>query len=104
MGISEQDLQNRIIDYARLRGWKIVHIRNIPVADRCGRNHYTVPYEGDKGLPDLILARHGAVLLAELKSEKGKPTPEQIGWLHAAGDHGYLWRPSDWPEIMEVLR
>lgn len=85
------------MDYAKLRGWRIVHIRNVKV-----NGIYTVPYEGDTGLPDLILARAGRVVLAELKSERGRPTPAQQSWVDAA--HGFVWRPSSWPLIVEELR
>jgi hypothetical protein len=99
MTLSEADLQRRIFDLAKLRRWRIVHIRNVRVDGR-----WRVPYEGDGGLPDLILARDGRVLLAELKTDRGKPTADQIAWLTAAEDHAVLWRPRDWDSIVEELR
>jgi hypothetical protein len=98
--MSEGDLQRRIIDLAHVRRWRVVHIR--PLWQREGK--MVTAYEGDKGLPDLILARGGRVILAELKREKGAyPTPDQQLWLRAAGPNGYLWRPSMWAEIVKVL-
>jgi hypothetical protein len=96
--MSEDDLKRRVIDYAVLRGWQVAHIR--PARTVHG---WRTPYEGHAGLPDLILARGGRVILAELKSAKGQPTPEQIAWLAAAGELGVLWRPQDWETIMQVL-
>jgi hypothetical protein len=97
--VSEAQLQTRIIEYAQWMKWRVVHIR---AARR--QDGWTVPYEGDPGLPDLILARNGRVLLAELKREGESPTSDQAKWLAAAGPNGRLWRPSDWATIVEELR
>lgn len=97
--LTEGQLQRRILDLAAWRRWRAVHIR--PLWQRDGK--MVTAYEGDSGLPDLILARAGRVILAELKNETGKPTADQQKWLDAAGPNGYLWRPSDWPEIQRVL-
>ncbi len=46
-----------------------------------------------RGVPDLCLpvARNGAHgLYIELKTERGKPTPEQIGWIRALRRQGYV--------------
>jgi hypothetical protein len=64
--------------------------------------------EGDAGFPDLVLARDGRVIFAELKTERGKPSPAQDRWmLEIRGRYDtslcYLWRPSDRPEIQRVL-
>lgn len=45
-----------------------------------------------RGLPDVCLpvARNGAHgLYIELKTERGKPTPEQLGWIRALRRQGY---------------
>jgi hypothetical protein len=97
--LTEADLQRRVLDLARLRGWRVAHVRPARTA-----HGWRTPYEGDSGLPDLILARRGVVLLAELKSTTGRPTADQLAWLDAVGDHGRLWRPDDWPTITETLR
>lgn len=97
--MSEDDFLGRVIDYARLNGWKVTHFR--PVKLPSGR--WATPLQGDAGLPDLVLARDGVVLLAELKSDTGTPTPEQVEWLAAAGGHGRLWAPADWQDIVSEL-
>jgi hypothetical protein len=96
--LSEADWQRRVMDTARLHHWRCVHIR----AAKVGTRHMT-PYEGDGGLPDLVLARAGRVILAELKAEKGAMRPGQAEWLEAAGEHGRLWRPSHWADVIEAL-
>lgn len=89
--MTEDQLQASILDYARWRGWRAVHIRKVRLAN--GR--VITPYSGDPGLPDLILARRGVVLLVELKSATNyHMQPGQAEWL--AASNGHLWRPKDW--------
>jgi len=97
--LTEGQLQRRILDLAGWRRWRAVHIR--PLWQRDGK--MVTAYEGDPGLPDLILARDGRVILAEIKNATRAATKDQRAWLLAAGPNGYLWRPADWPEIQRVL-
>jgi len=98
--ISEADLQTLVIQTAQLYGWRVSHFR----AARTDKGWRT-PIEGDKGFPDLILARDGVVLMPELKSQRGRPTIDQELWAEAIGPQLYrLWRPSDIPEILEELK
>jgi hypothetical protein len=102
--ISEADLQSRVIDLALYCGWRVCHVRPVAAVERGGKIRHLTPYEGHPGLPDLILARGGVVLLVELKSQQGRASVDQRLWLAAAGPQGRLWRSSDWPEIRETLR
>ena len=54
-------------------------------------------------MPDLILARRGVVILAELKSQTGRLSREQQMWQTALGAHHRVWRPSDLPAIIKEL-
>jgi hypothetical protein len=65
---------------------------------------WRTPMSGDPGFPDLVLARDGVVIVAELKSRRGQPTDDQKMWLEALGAHARLWRPQDWPAIEQELR
>jgi len=60
------------------------------------------------GFPDRVLVRPPRIVYAELKTEKEKPSPEQMGWLETLarcpGNEVFLWRPSDLEEIATVLR
>lgn len=96
--MSEREWQCRIMATAKLHGWRRVHIRPARVGVR-----YVTPYEGDTGLPDLVLARDGVVLLVELKGAKTPWQPGQREWLAAAGPHGFVWRPADWATALAVL-
>lgn len=53
----------------------------------------------EKGWPDSTIIGPGGIRFRELKSEVGRPTPEQtaVGYrLKAIGMSWKLWRPSDW--------
>lgn len=97
---TEAEFQKLVIEYAQLRGWMVAHFR--PAQTQSGR--WSTPMTGQTGYPDLTMARRGVVIHAELKSEKGKVRPEQQCWVNAMGDSAVVWRPSDWPEVQEVLR
>jgi hypothetical protein len=89
----ERSFQRQVIAYAEIRGWRWYHV---PDSRR-----------STAGFPDLVLVRRPRVVWAELKSQRGKATEDQRDWLddlRASGQHVYLWRPSDWPEIEKVLR
>jgi len=97
--LSEAQFQQQIIELAKLRGWLVAHFR--PAMNR--RGVWATPMAGDPGYPDLTLARRGKVIFAELKSEKGKPSDAQLGWLVSL-PNSYVWKPSDWDAIVEVLK
>ena len=92
MPMSEDQFQQRILDYCDLRGLLVFH-------DNDSRRNRS-------GFPDLVIAGDHGTIFAELKSETGKVRPEQQQWLmrlRAGGEAAYLWRPSDWPLIVQLL-
>ncbi len=94
---SESEFQTAIIELAHYQGWLVEHKRPAHLED--GR--WITPIQGDVGGPDLILARAGVVYLVELKSQKGKLTPEQELWQKAANTE--IWRPGNWEYIEALL-
>lgn len=125
--LSESRFQEKVITRARAKGWMVHHAR--PAYNRDG-DQVTTPIQGDPGFPDLVLTRDGQLVIVELKSERGVLSASQRQWLmHLCGDgSGHsptrvvqeqvrigdlegidtallvtVWRPSDWPEICEVL-
>jgi hypothetical protein len=96
--ISEAQFQQRVLDLARLRGWHVTHFRAVFTSGK-----WRTPLSGHAGFPDLVLARGGRVIIAELKSSTGRLSAEQQAWLAALGPHGRLWRPRDWPAIVAEL-
>jgi hypothetical protein len=100
--MTEDDFLRTVIDLARLTGWKVFHAR----AAMTGKGWRT-PVQGDgAGFPDLVLVRE-RVLFAELKSAKGKLSDAQQAWrdiILAAGGEHYIWRPSEWDWVTEILK
>jgi hypothetical protein len=101
--VTERQFLADVIDYARMRKWLVYHTHR---SDR-----------SPAGFPDLCMVRNlpndGRIVFAELKTEKGKTTPAQDHWLEVlslvaetswSSVQVYLWRPSNWDAIVEVLK
>jgi len=89
---SEEDFQATVVAYAHLRGWMVYH----PWSSK----------HSESGYPDLTMTRHGRLVFAELKTQKGRVSREQAVWLNAlegTGARCFLWRPGDWPAVEEEL-
>jgi hypothetical protein len=90
---TEKEWGRTVHDYAVLRRWEWYHpwlsVRSTP------------------GWPDVSLVRPPRFVVVELKRETGKVTPSQEHWLgllrQCPGVEVFVWRPSDWPEVLEVL-
>lgn len=99
---SEHEFSSWLHDALDLHGWRWVHFRPA----RTGHGWRTA-LSGYPGFPDVVAAKAGRVIFAELKSEEGRQTAEQSSWqdqLDGLGTEFYVWWPSDRDEIMEVLR
>jgi hypothetical protein len=89
---TEKQLEATVVELARWRGWLVFH-----------------PWTSVRsaaGWPDIVALRAERIVIAELKSERGKTTQAQEAWLEAwraAGAEVHLWRPSDLRDIEEVL-
>ena len=122
--LTEAEFLKQIMELATILGWRCVHFR--PARTQKG---WRTAMQGDPGFPDLVLAKKGKIVIAELKSEKGKLTDEQRAWLDEMLDglagHPFqwdndelwprgvdcmgkvflaMWRPSDFDEIQRVLQ
>jgi hypothetical protein len=100
---SEDAFQRTLIDYARLRGYKVAHFRKA----RTKHGWRTAVMADGKGWPDLVLVRGPTILFVELKMDGACPTAEQAAWLsrlRLAGQTALVWTPRMWPEIEEILR
>jgi VRR-NUC domain len=104
---TEAEWQRTVIEYAQLRKWRVAHFR--PARTEQG---WRTPVQADgAGFPDLVMVRAGVIVVAELKSERGRLSSTQSEWLEAFRDAQawselgvYVWRPSSWPEVERVLR
>lgn len=96
--VTEADFTQAVIELATYRRWKVTHFR--PARTMRG---WATPVQGDPGFPDLVLARRGDVIFAELKTEKGRVTQAQAAWATALGSQYRLWRPSQMDDIAREL-
>lgn len=86
--MTEAEWEDKVMSTAAWLQWVRVHIFNVQLPN----GHWVVPYKGDDGLPDLILARRGVVLLRELKLDTGRVQPNQRKWIQNGAK---IWRPRD---------
>lgn len=92
-----REFMPQVIKLAKRNGWQIYHVTN--------------SRRSEPGWPDLVMLRAHEMIVAELKSINGKTTPAQDEWLEAfsavarvsAYVRVFVWKPSDWPEIVRVL-
>lgn len=104
--MKENEFQNNIIELAQLKGFTVAHFRTVRVQRKDGSVYYCTPVQSQaKGFPDLVLLKEGRMIVAELKSDKGKTSPEQDKWLDlfCTVSETYVWRPKQWDNIVEVL-
>ena len=92
--ITEKQFGLQVESAAKLRGFQYYHT---------WRSDHS-----PSGFPDYFMIHRESyrVIIAELKSEKGKLTDLQKRWLNLfvrAGFEVYVWKPSDIDEVLEVL-
>jgi hypothetical protein len=98
---SERQFLGEVLRAATDLNWLANHQR--PARTETGWRTAT---QGHAGFPDIVLCNGSRVLFVELKSEKGKLTRLQTQWislLKRCSVEVYVWRPSDWAEILGVL-
>ena len=94
---SEKDFQQWVSDHASVKGWLVYHTHD--------------SRRSAKGFPDLVMARKGKVIFAELKRGGKKPTKAQWEWLNtiSEGDvptpylEAYFWTPYNKEDIRRIL-
>ena len=96
--LTESQFTSQVIRLAMVYGWQVCHFR--PAKTTKG---WRTAIQGHAGSPDIIAARLGRVIGAELKVGSNKPTKEQLLWLNHWGTDAYLWYPSDWKQIEDVF-
>ena len=93
--MSEKHFLLQVRELARLENWLSYHTYRST--------------KSEPGFPDLVLVRPPRVIFAELKTENGVLTWSQEVWLDRlarceGGLETYMWRPSDWDQIVEQLK
>jgi hypothetical protein len=85
MAFTEDVLQSSVIEMATWFKWRHYHTHD--------------SRRSAAGFPDLVLVRPPDVIYVELKSDKGRLSPEQTAWLQdleKAGQEVHIWRPTQW--------
>lgn len=85
--MSEREFQSIVVELAQLHGYELAY-------------HTHDSRRSTPGFPDLVLVstRRARVLFRELKTDKGRVSPDQHTWidgLTAAGADAGVWRPAD---------
>lgn len=93
--MTEKELMDAVVELATLLHWDHYHTHD--------------SRRSQPGFPDLVLAKGRRLIVAEIKSAKGRMRPYQQHWLDIltrTGAETYLWRPADWlsGEIEATLR
>ena len=91
--MSEATWQAHVLRVARQFGWLVYHTQ--------------FSIRSHRGWPDLVLCRPPRILFVELKSDRGRVSPEQRDWLdalRACGLDARVWRPTEHDdEVFETL-
>lgn len=105
LSLSERNLQRHVIALAEMRNWRVYHTHD--------------SRRSQAGFPDLVMVRLlcafpdslTEAVIVELKSERGRVTPEQEAWLDLLRrlpgvKFAGVIRPSNWfaGELDGVLR
>ncbi len=102
--ISEADFQRQVVELARRLGWMTCHTYRTRTAKGAWRTSTTAV-----GYPDLTLLHPGKrrLVFLELKTDKGKPTAEQLAWIvglqSVPGVEAYIVHPAEWDDVVDVL-
>jgi hypothetical protein len=91
--LPEHAWQSEVETLLREGGWEFIHVRD------ARRQHIT-------GFPDLFAVRGTVAIAIELKTERGRVTPEQSRWLALLRDAGipsYVWRPTQIDSVRSIL-
>ena len=101
--MTEAQFQKQVTDLATYQGWQWMHVE-----ERQARGgSWSPPMKGPlgKGFPDLMLVRGHTLLFVELKSQRGHLSEAQANIISILQWVGlvFVWRPSDWAQITEVL-
>ena len=95
-------LQDCVLQRAAAHGWLAVHFQAVTAVNRRGGTRVVTPFRGRRGFVDTPLVHEGtgAVVMAELKAQRGRVEPDQQAWLDAFTRNpavlAVVWRPEDW--------
>jgi len=92
--ITEKVFQEQVRKAAIICGWQYFHVWN--------------SMHSAKGFPDVCMTKRGRLIFAELKSDTGHLSDEQVEWLEALRlvpcAEVFVLRPGNFDFFWEVLR
>lgn len=105
--VTEAQWQKQVLDAAHIYDWHDLYVK--PAMWRQGRWYTATSGKLGKGWPDVSLfrPRDGRRLAIECKAEGGRATQEQkdvLDVLARCGFETHILRPSDLPQLLELLR
>ena len=90
---TEAQFQAAVITLARYAGWDTYHTYD--------------SRRSEPGFPDLVLAKGGRLIFAEIKTARGRLSLAQRRWLtllsNTPGVEVALWRPADFHQVKGAL-
>ena len=102
---SEDSFEVAVIRLARLYGWCGYHVRYSVASTRGIHLARRDGHMDGYGWPDWCFVRD-RILYRELKTNRGRLTPDQKRWAHVLANGGAdvrVWRPRDLEEIVAEL-
>ena len=98
--MTEAELTRTLVEAAMLLGYRVHH--SLPARSNKG---WHTPVQGHRGLPDLVIAGYGVLILAELKVKGGRLRPDQMEWQAAIPPDQYrLWTDHNYREAIAELQ
>lgn len=86
--VPESQLQRDVMECFQRFGYLTFHVYDSRLTNN-----------GSQGFPDMVAIGCGRTIFAELKTQRGKRSPEQLIWASAIREttaEYYVWRPIDW--------
>ena len=104
---SEASFQDRVVKTAHSLGWRTFAVRKSAAGS--AKTGKLISMVTKKGWVDLVLWKNNEIIFWELKSDKGKLSPEQAEVLESLAPLEFIHRvgcvrPRDWEEIEGILR
>jgi VRR-NUC domain len=90
---TERQFQAQVESLLKMLGWRYYHTWK--------------SFNSARGFPDIFAVRPPRAVAMELKTARGKVTPEQQAWVKAMAECGVeagIWRPDEWDELVELVR
>ena len=87
----ESDIQRQICDYLAIKNYDFWRSNNVPAvqSDKYGFRMRAMPKYSKKGIPDIFVMLPKRMIFLEVKTPKGKLSPEQFGFMAMCRKNGF---------------